>query len=65
MHKSGDIHDYRDVGGRATQEQLPRMYGQKTAPAFSALPPSVAVVCRGCMDLGTPLWGVHRSPTRR
>jgi len=24
-----------------------RMYGQKTAPAFSALPPSLAVVCRG------------------
>jgi len=26
MQRSGDVHDYRDVGGRATQEQLPRMY---------------------------------------
>ncbi len=27
-----------------------RMYGQIFAPAISALPPSVAVVCRGAMD---------------
>ena len=27
-----------------------RMNGQKIAPAFSALPPSLAVVCRGGMD---------------
>jgi len=26
-HTNDDVHDYRDVGGRATQEQLPRMYG--------------------------------------
>ncbi len=25
-HTNDDVHDYRDVGGRATQEQLPRMY---------------------------------------
>jgi len=29
MRKSDHVHDYRDVGGRATQEQLPRMYGRK------------------------------------
>jgi uncharacterized membrane protein (DUF106 family) len=27
-----------------------RMYGQIFAPAISALPPSVVVVCRGVMD---------------
>ena len=27
-----------------------RMYGQIFAPAISALPPSVVVVCRGAMD---------------
>jgi len=30
-----------DAGGRVTQERLPRTYGQKIAPAFSALPPSM------------------------
>jgi len=25
MQKSGYLHDYMDVGGRETQEQLPRM----------------------------------------
>jgi len=34
---------------------------ESIAPAFSTLPPSVAVVCHGCMDLGTPLRGVQRS----
>ncbi len=29
---------------------MSRMDGQKIAPAFSALPPSMAVVCRSAMD---------------
>ena len=33
-----------------------RMYGQTIAPAFSALPPSMAVVFRECDGLGAP-WG--------
>jgi|GEM_PF-5330034 len=36
------------------QEPGYRMYGQKIAPAFSALPPSVAVVSGGRMDAQEP-----------
>jgi hypothetical protein len=32
------------------ERRMYRMYGQKIAPAFSALPPSVAVVCRGARE---------------
>jgi hypothetical protein len=36
------------------------MNGQKIAPAFSALPPSLAVVCRGRMDAQERLVSVSR-----
>ena len=36
-----------------------RMYGLKIAPAFSALPPSMAVVCRGRMAEIAPAIFLH------
>ena len=42
-----------------------RMYGQKIAPAFSALPPSLAVVYRGCRAGIAPALLYHLRPCRR
>ncbi|MET0100992.1 MAG: hypothetical protein ABW078_04605 [Sedimenticola sp.] len=56
MPEPRDAHDCRDAGGRAKQDaraeerRMYRMYGQVIAPALPALPPSLAVVCRGCRD---------------
>jgi len=37
-------------GARDGGANMYRIYGQIFAPAISALPPSLAVVCRGAMD---------------
>ncbi len=43
--------DGMSQGARDGGATMYRMDGQKIAPAFSALPPSLAVVCRGAMSL--------------
>ena len=37
-------------GAKDGSARMYRMYGQIFAPAISALPPSVVVVCHGAMD---------------